>query len=152
MLRGSTWRRAPVAPRHGTAEECSYDADGHRPAQQSSNTAGELIFSVLYLALVILVIAGFWKVFSKAGEPGWAAIIPLFNMYIILKIAGRPWWWLILYFIPIVSLVIWVVVSVDIAKAFGKGTGFGIGLALLPFIFFPVLGFSDAQYQGPVSR
>lgn len=121
-------------------------------AQQSSNTAGELIFSVLYLALVILVIAGFWKVFSKAGEPGWAAIIPLFNMYIILKIAGRPWWWLILYFIPIVSLVIWVVVSVDIAKAFGKGTGFGIGLALLPFIFFPVLGFSDAQYQGPVSR
>lgn len=121
-------------------------------AQQSSNTAGELIFLVLYLALVILVIAGFWKVFSKAGEPGWAAIIPLFNMYIILKIAGRPWWWLILYFIPIVSLVIWVVVSVDIAKAFGKGTGFGIGLALLPFIFFPVLGFSDAQYQGPVSR
>ncbi|MCC6229741.1 MAG: signal peptidase I [Phycisphaerales bacterium] len=121
-------------------------------AQQSSNTAGELIFTVVYLALVILVIAGFWRVFSKAGEPGWAAIIPIFNVYILLKIAGRPWWWLILYFIPIVSLVIWVVVSVDIAKAFGKGTGFGIGLALLPFIFFPVLGFSDAQYQGPVSR
>ncbi|MFO0836250.1 MAG: DUF5684 domain-containing protein [Phycisphaerales bacterium] len=121
-------------------------------AQQSSNTAGELIFSVIYLGLVILVIAGFWKTFAKAGEPGWAAIIPIFNIYILLKIAGRPWWWLILCFVPIVSLVVWVVVSVDIAKAYGKGTGFGIGLCLLPFIFFPILGFSEAQYQGPVSR
>ncbi len=121
-------------------------------AQQSSNTAGELIVTVVYLALAILVIAGFWKTFSKAGEPGWAAIIPIFNTYILLKIAGRPWWWLILYFIPIVSLVVWIVVAIDIAKSYGKGTGFGIGLALLPFIFFPVLGFSDAQYQGPASR
>lgn len=121
-------------------------------AQQNSNNSGELIFAVIYLAIAVLVIAGFWKTFAKAGEPGWAAIIPIFNMYILLKIAGRPWWWLVLYFVPIVSLVIWVVVSVDIAKAYGKGTGFGVGLALLPFIFFPVLGFSDAQYQGPVSR
>ncbi|MCC6970734.1 MAG: hypothetical protein IT434_10985 [Phycisphaerales bacterium] len=121
-------------------------------AQQSSNNAGELIFAVIYLAIAILVIAGFWKTFAKAGEPGWAAIIPIFNTYILLKIAGRPWWWLVLYFIPIVSLVVWIVVAIDIAKAFGKGTGFGVGLALLPFIFFPVLGFSDAQYQGPVSR
>lgn len=60
-------------------------------AQQSSNTAGELIFSVIYLGLVILVIAGFWKTFAKAGEPGWAAIIPIFNTYIMLKIAGRAW-------------------------------------------------------------
>jgi hypothetical protein len=114
-------------------------------AQQSSNNAGELIFAVIYLAIAILVIAGFWKTFAKAGEPGWAAIIPIFNTYILLKIAGRPWWWLVLYFIPIVSLVVWIVVAIDIAKAFGKGTGFGVGLALLPFIFFPVLGFSDAQ-------
>ncbi|NUQ53183.1 MAG: signal peptidase I [Phycisphaerales bacterium] len=121
-------------------------------AQQSSNTAGELIFSVIYLGLVILVIAGFWKTFAKAGEPGWAAIIPIFNTYIMLKIAGRAWWWLVLLIIPIVSLVVWIVASVDIAKSFGKGTGFGIGLALLPFIFYPILGFGDAQYQGPVSR
>ncbi len=121
-------------------------------AQQNSNAAVELVVSVVYLAIAVLVIAGFWKTFSKAGEPGWAAIIPIFNTYIMLKIAGRPWWWLILLIIPIVSFVVWIVASVDIAKSFGKGTGFGIGLALLPFIFFPVLGFGDAQYQGPVSR
>ena len=121
-------------------------------AQQNSNSDGELIWSVVYLAFLVLVIAGFWKTFSKAGEPGWAAIIPIFNTYIMLKIAGRPWWWLVLLIIPIVSLVVWVVASVDIAKSFGKGTGFGIGLALLPFIFYPILGFGDAQYQGPVSR
>ena len=121
-------------------------------AQQNSNAAVELVVSVVYLALVILVIAGFWKTFSKAGEPGWAAIIPIFNTSIMLKIAGRPWWWLVLLIIPIVSFVVWIVASVDIAKSFGKGTGFGIGLALLPFIFYPILGFGDAQYQGPVSR
>lgn len=121
-------------------------------AQQSSNGALEAIFWVVYLAVIIIILAGMWKTFSKAGEPGWAVIIPIFNTYIMLKIAGRPWWWLLLLLIPIVSLVVWVVVSVDIAKAFGKGTGFGIGLCLLPFIFFPILGFGDAQYGGPVSR
>ena len=90
-------------------------------AQQNSNGAGELIWSVVYLAFLVLVIAGCWKTFSKAGEPGWAAIIPIFNTYIMLKIAGRPWWWLVLLIIPIVSLVVWVVASVDIAKSFGKG-------------------------------
>lgn len=120
--------------------------------QQSSNDVFGTVGLLIYLAIAILVIAGFWKVFTKAGEPGWAAIIPIYNLYILLKIAGRPWWWLILMFIPIVSIVIYLIVSVDIAKSFGKGTGFGIGLFFLSFIFYPVLGFGDAQYQGPVSR
>lgn len=105
------------------------------------------VIGLLYLALIVLVIAGFWKVFVKAGHPGWAAIVPIYNVYILLKIAGKPGWWLLLFFIPVVSLVIAILVSIDVAKAFGKGAGFGVGLALLSFIFYPILGFGDAQYQ-----
>jgi hypothetical protein len=106
---------------------------------------------IIWLAIIIGVIAGLWKVFVKAGQPGWAAIIPIFNLYIMLKITGRPVWWLVLFIIPIVSLVVAIITAVDLAKAFGKGTGFGIGLAFLGFIFIPILGFGDAQYRGPVA-
>ena len=85
---------------------------------------------------------------TKAGQPGWACIVPIYNIYILLRIAGRPGWWLILYLIPLVSIVVAVIVAIDIAKAFGKGTGFGLGLAFLGFIFFPILAFGDAKYGG----
>lgn len=94
------------------------------------------------------MIAAVWKVFSKAGQPGWAAIIPIFNFYVMCKVAGRPGWWLLLFLIPFVNLVIAIIVTVDIAKRFGKGVGFAIGMILLPFIFWPILGFGSAQYQG----
>ena len=110
-----------------------------------------MIGLIIYLAIIVIVIAGVWKTFEKAGQPGWASIIPIYNIYIMLKIAGRPGWWLILFLIPLVNFIIAIVMSVDIAKNFGKGTGFGIGLAFLGFIFFPILGFGDATYQ-PVAR
>ena len=103
----------------------------------------------LYLAVVLLWVIGLWKVFEKAGQPGWGAIIPIFNFYLLCKVAGRPGWWVILMFIPIVSLVIGIIVMLDLAKAFGKGVGFAIGLIFLGFIFVPILGFGGAQYQGP---
>ncbi|MGH8909236.1 MAG: DUF5684 domain-containing protein [Egibacteraceae bacterium] len=95
------------------------------------------------------MIAAMWKVFVKAGQAGWAAIIPIYNSYIQLKIVGRPWWWLLLYLVPLVNIVIAVIVSMDLAKSFGKGVGVGIGLLLLPFVFFPILGFGSARYMGP---
>jgi len=76
------------------------------------------------------------------------SIIPFLNFFILCKIAGRPGWWLLLMLIPFVNFIIWIVLSLDLAKKFGKGAGFGIGIALLSFIFLPVLGFGDAQYQG----
>ncbi|MBC7770934.1 MAG: signal peptidase I, partial [Pyrinomonadaceae bacterium] len=76
---------------------------------------------LIYLAIIVLVIVGFWKVFEKAGYPGWAAIVPIYNLYIMCKIAGRPGWWVILMFIPIVSIIIYLLLSIDIAKSFGKG-------------------------------
>lgn len=109
----------------------------------------DIILLVVYLAIFVLVIAGFWKVFEKAGHPGWAAIVPIYNIYILTQIAGRPWWWLLLCFIPFVNFIILAIISIDVAKAFGKGTGFGVGLWLLGAIFYPILGFGDAQYQGP---
>ncbi|HLP85630.1 MAG TPA: DUF5684 domain-containing protein [Phycisphaerales bacterium] len=127
-------------------------------AQQQQGGGGEaagaivgLIFFVFWLAVLVLVIAGLWKVFAKAGQPGWAAIVPIYNMYVWTKVVGRPWWWLLLMFIPIVSLVIAIILCLDLAKSFGKGVGFGIGLALLGFIFIPLLGFGSDKYVGPAA-
>ena len=106
---------------------------------------------IVSLVICLVVIIGLWKVFTKAGHPGWMAIIPILNFYILCKIAGRPGWWLLLMLIPLVNFVIWIIVSLDVAKNFGKGAGFGIGIAFLSFIFLPILGFGDAQYQGPAT-
>ena len=113
---------------------------------------GQMLVLLIELAIFIAVIAGVWKTFEKARQPGWAAIIPIYNVYILLQIAGRPVWWLILLIIPCVNIIVAVLVSLDIAKSFGKGSGFGIGLAFLGFIFYPILGFGDAQYQGPAAK
>lgn len=124
----------------------------HVLAQANSNggdSLGALIVLVVYLAIIVAVVAGMWKMFAKAGQPGWAAIVPIYNLFILLKIVGRPWWWLILMFIPVVSIVVAIVVFVDLGKSFGKGTLFILGLVFLGFIFIPVLGFGDSQYQGP---
>jgi hypothetical protein len=112
----------------------------------SGNPPGP-IFWICEIAFIVLMIAAVWKVFSKAGQPGWAAIIPIFNVYVMCKVAGRPGWWLLLFLIPFVNLVIAIIVTIDIAKRFGKGVGFAIGMILVPFIFWPILGFGSAQYQ-----
>ena len=109
------------------------------------------IMMLVWLAVFIAVIAGVWKVFVKAGQPGWACLVPIYNIVVLLQIVGRPIWWLVLLLIPIVGIVVAIIVSIDMAKSFGKGTGFGIGLAFLGPIFYPMLGFGDAKYQGPAA-
>ncbi len=106
-----------------------------------------LVF-IFFIALVIVAIAGMWKTFEKAGKPGWAAIVPIYNAVVLIEIAGRPLWWILLLLIPIVNWVVMIIVSIDVAKNLGQTAGFGVGLALLGFIFYPVLGFGDYQYQG----
>ncbi|MDB5347139.1 MAG: hypothetical protein JWP89_5516 [Schlesneria sp.] len=121
-------------------------------AQDDGNNAaggiGAMIFLVLYLAFIIFAIAGVWKTFEKAGKPGWAAIVPIYNMIVGLEIAGKPIWWILLLFIPCVNIIVAILVCIAFAKAFGKSEVFGIGLAFLWFIFFPILGFGDAKYIG----
>jgi hypothetical protein len=97
------------------------------------------------------VIVAMWKIFTKAGQPGWACLIPFYNIYVLCKIVGRPGWWLILMLIPFVNVIIGIILCIDLAKSFGKGVGFGLGLIFLSFIFYPILGFGSAQYQGPVA-
>ena len=101
---------------------------------------------ICYFAVIILMIAGLWKTFSKAGQPGWAAIIPIYNLIVLCQVAGRPIWWFLL--LLICFPIFYIIICIDIAKRFGKGGGFAVGLIFLPFIFFPMLGFGSAQYQG----
>ncbi len=110
-----------------------------------------IVIVIIYLAIIIAVIAGMWKMFEKAGQPGWAAIVRIYNAFIMLKIVNRPTWWIILFFIPIVSLVVSIVMMVDLAKSFGKDVGYALGLIFLGFIFIPMLGFGSAQYT-PIQR
>lgn len=116
-----------------------------------SSDGGGVIGLVITLAITIFLIASIWKVFTKAGQPGWAAIIPIYNIIVFLKIVGRPLWWIVLLIIPLVNLVIGIMLAIDLAKSFGKGAGFGVGLVFLGFIFYPILGFGSAQYVGPAA-
>jgi len=122
--------------------QVEYSTQGEPPSPVS------IIFGLL---VALLLIVAMWKVFTKAGQPGWASIIPIYNLYIWCKIVGRPWWWILLMLIPFVNFIVCIILCIDLAKSFGKGVGFGIGLALLGIIFFPILGFGSAQYQGPAA-
>ncbi len=106
------------------------------------------ILPVFWLAVVILSIVGMWKVFVKAGRPGWAALIPFYNAYVATEIARLSILWFILAILPVVSIVGGIVICIKIAENFGQSTGFGVGMAFLPFIFFPILGLGEAKYQG----
>ena len=110
-----------------------------------------LTFFCVWLLLAIAAIVGMWKIFEKAGEAGWKAIIPIYNIWVLLEIVGRPGWWIILFFIPIVQIIMWILLALDLAKSFDKGVGYTIGIILLPWLFYILLGFSDAQYYGPAA-
>ena len=104
---------------------------------------------LVYLAIVLVLLVAMWKVFTKAGKPGWASIVPIYNAVVLLEIVGRPIWWIVLMLIPFVNIVVGIVVTNDLAKSFGKEVGWTIGLLLLPFIFYPMLAFGNAKYNGP---
>ena len=110
---------------------------------------GGIVILLIYLAVIIVSIAGMWKVFEKAGKPGWAAIIPFYNIVVLLEIVGKPVWWILLLFIPFVNFIIAILIAIEVAKSFGKDALYGIGIAFLPFIFYPILGFGSARYRGP---
>lgn len=122
------------------------------PGQEAGGVVAALfggVFFLVWLAVLVLVIVSLWKIFDKAGKPGWAAIVPIYNLVVLLEIIRKPIWWIVLFLIPCVNFVASILVSVELAKAFGKGVGFAIGMILLPFIFFPMLAFSDARYTPP---
>lgn len=106
--------------------------------------AGMMLF---YIALIVLAIVGMWKLFAKAGKPGWASLIPIYNTCVLIDIAGKPMWWILLMLIPFVNIVIGILVMIGLAKNFGRGAGTVIGLIFLPSIFLLILAFGSAEYK-----
>ncbi len=103
---------------------------------------------IIPLAIIGVLIAGMWKMFEKAGQPGWAAIVPIYNTYVlVVEIAKMDIMWFVLLLVPCVQYVAVFVIMIKVAKKYGQGDGFGIGMALLPFIFIPILGFGSARYN-----
>jgi hypothetical protein len=109
--------------------------------------SGAGIWFVVALAIFLLYVIGAWKVFAKAGQHGWTCIIPILNILVMLRIVKRPLWWIILALIPFVNFVILIIVLLDLAKAFGHGVMYMLGLYFLPFIFWIMLGFGESEYQ-----
>lgn len=108
-------------------------------------------FWIIWCAVMVVYIAAMWRIFTKAGQPGWASIVPIYNAIVMLQIAGKPVWWILLYFIPIVNIVVAIMVLHNISLNFGKGVGFTLGLLFLGFIFIPLLAWGDAEYRGPTA-
>jgi len=105
------------------------------------------LFWIIYCAIIVFMVATMWKIFAKAGEPGWTCLVPIYNTCVWLKIAGKPMWWILLLLIPFVGLIIAILAVIGLANKFGKGGGFAVGLIFLPIIFYPILAFGDAEYQ-----
>ena|SRR5437868_4215023 len=102
---------------------------------------------IIQLVVIAAMLAGMWKSFEKMGRKGWEGIVPFYNFYILMQVMGKDIIWFILCLIPFVNCI----PMMDVAKAWGKSSGFGIGLALLGFVFWPLLGFTDAKFQGPAA-
>lgn len=131
-----------------TSDELLYQTSlSPDPAVETAAAGVSAVVFILYIAVAVLIFASMWKVFTKAGKPGWAALVPFYNIVVLLRIVGKPVWWLVLYFIPFVSLIPAIIVSHELSKKFGFGVGMTLLQIFLPFIAYPVLGFGSAQYQ-----
>lgn len=120
----------------------------------TSPTAGLAgIFTGTFITIMVIIavieIIGIWKIFTKAGKPGWASLIPIYREILLLEIVGKPWWWIFLLIFPCTSLIFAIWMINLLSKSFGQGVGFTLGLIFLGFIFYPLLGFGDYQYIGP---
>lgn len=110
---------------------------------------GSFFGIVIQLVVLGFFLFVFWRIFEKAGKPGWAALIPIYNIIVLLEIVGRPIWWIILLFIPIVNIVVGFLLALDLSRSFGHDLAYALGLFFLGFIFYPILAFSGDTYQGP---
>ena len=119
--------------------------------EERDMTFGEsVIFLAVFTSIMLLMLASMWRIFTKAGRPGWASLIPIYNAIVLIRVAGKPGWWVLLSMVPMVNVIIVIVVDISLAKQFGKSAAFGIGLFFLPLIFMPILAFGPAEHLNPV--
>src|SRR5579884_612166 len=108
--------------------------------------------SLVWLVVTLVFVAAQWRLFAKAGQPGWACLVPIYNVVKLLQITGRSPWWLLGLFIPLVNVFVGAFVIIrlafDLAAAFGRGVGFGFGLLLLAPVFVLILAFGESRYVG----
>ncbi|MEK7152507.1 MAG: DUF5684 domain-containing protein [Patescibacteria group bacterium] len=138
-----------------------YTFDGNTAVDDGGGGLSAAVLIPLIMAGVIVGVVSLvslWKIFQKAGQPGWAAIVPVYNAVILLQIVGRPLWWIVFYLLGVIPFVGYfiafvasVIVDNDLAKSFGKDTKFTVMIVLLPFIALPMLAFGDAKYKGPAA-
>lgn len=115
-----------------------------------SGAAGAIV-GLIYLAVLAFFLVAMWRLYSKAGQPGWTGIIPIVNTFYLLKIVGRPFWWFFVFLIPFIGW-IWAIIAMHgLSRSFGHGGWFTVGLIFLPFIFFPILAFGSSRYSGPAA-
>jgi uncharacterized protein DUF5684 len=128
-----------------------FQDDSSATAAAGALAAFSGMFLLFMLAIAVVAIIAMWRVFEKAGQPGWAAIVPIYNVYILTQIAGRPAWWIVLFFIPVANVIAGIVISIDVAKAFGQSAAWGV---ILLFIFaligYLMLAFGNYRYTKPV--
>lgn len=105
-----------------------------------------LVVLLFFFGLFLFLIISQWKIFTKAGKPGWACLIPIYSGIVLLEIIKKPIWWIFMLLIPIVNIYFAIVITNELSKSFGKTAAFTVGLIFLPFIFYPMLAFGDAKY------
>lgn len=103
---------------------------------------------IISMAICVVMIIAMWKIFKKAGKNGWEAIVPVYNIIVMLEISNIPVWQIVFYFIPFANIYIMFKQYIELAKKFGKSSGFGVLTAFFPFICLPILGFGSASYEG----
>ena len=128
----------------------NYDASSAGAVAGLMAIIGALI--IPFIIIWVVMVIAHWKIYEKAGKPGWAAIVPIYNIIVLLEIVGKPTWWILLFLVPCVNIVFLVWTTNLLSKSFGQSEGFTVGLLLLGVIFYPILGFGSATYLGPSAK
>ena len=128
----------------------NYDASSASSVAAVFAIISAMIIPILIVSVIVII--GKWKIYEKAGKPGWAAIVPIYSTIVLLEIVGKPIWWIFLFLIPCVNIVFLIWTINLLSKSFGQSEGFTVGLLLLGIVFYPILAFGNYQYLGPSAK